>query len=62
MKVILTEEQFNQLIQEEIVTEGLIASLLGLNNRGSIIKKIVIALLAGTITFAAVPAILNRQN
>ena len=60
MKVILTEEQFNQLIQEEIVTEGLIASLLGLNNRGSIIKKIVIALLAGTITFAAVPAILNR--
>lgn len=60
MKVILTEGQLNQLIQEEVVEEGLISSLLGLNNTNSIVKKIVIALLAGTITFSAVPMILNR--
>lgn len=60
MKVILTEGQLKQIIQEEVVEEGLISSLLGLNNMNSIAKKIVIALLAGTITFAAVPMILNR--
>lgn len=59
MKVILTEGQLRQIIQEEVVEEGLISSLLGLNNTNSIAKKIVIALLAGTITFAAVPRILN---
>jgi hypothetical protein len=59
MKVILTEGQLRQIIQEEVVEEGLISSLLGLNNTNSIAKKIVIALLAGTITFTAVPRILN---
>lgn len=59
MKVILTEGQLRQIIREEVVEEGLISSLLGLNNTNSIAKKIVIALLAGTITFAAVPRILN---
>ena len=59
MKVILTEGQLRRIIQEEVVEEGLISSLLGLNNTNSIAKKIVIALLAGTITFAAVPRILN---
>lgn len=59
MKVILTEGQLRQIIWEEVVEEGLISSLLGLNNTNSIAKKIVIALLAGTITFAAVPRILN---
>ena len=59
MKVILTEGQLRQIIREEVVEEGLISSLLGLNNTNSIAKKIVIALLAGAITFAAVPRILN---
>lgn len=64
MKVILTEEQFKSVIQEEINEMNLTESLFGLDT-GSIIKKIVIALLAGTIAFSAVPRILNnvsRQN
>lgn len=60
MKVIITEGQLRQIVQEEVVEEGLISSLLGLNDTNSIAKKIVIALLAGTITFSAVPKILNR--
>ena len=55
MKVIITEGQLRQIVQEEVVEEGLISSLLGLNDTNSIAKKIVIALLAGTITFSAVP-------
>lgn len=60
MKVILTEEQLRQVIQEEVIEENLITSLLGLGDPGKIIKKIVIALLLGTITFAAVPKIIGR--
>ena len=60
MKVIITEGQLRQIVQEEVVEEGLISSLLGLNDTNSIAKKIIIALLAGTITFSAVPKILNR--
>lgn len=60
MKVILTEEQLKRIIQEEVIDEGFISSLLGLDNSSSIIKKIVIALLAGTITFSSVPFILNK--
>ena len=51
-----------EAIEEEVVEEGLISSLLGLDNKNAIVKKIVIALLAGTITFAAVPMILNRLS
>ena len=64
MKVILTEEQLKCVIQEEINEANLMESLFGLDT-GSIIKRIVIALLAGTIAFPAVPRILNnisRQN
>ena len=62
MKVILTEEQLKRVIQEEVIEENLISSLLGMDNKNAIVKKIVIALLAGTITFAAVPMILNRLS
>ena len=59
MKVILTEEQLKSVIQEEINEANLTESLLGLDTN-SIIKKLVIALLAGSITFGAVPRILNN--
>jgi hypothetical protein len=39
MKVILTEEQLNRLIQEEVIEEGLLSSLFRLNNMDGIIKK-----------------------
>lgn len=60
MKVILTEEQLRQVIREEVIEENFITSLLGLDDPGKIIKKIVIGLLLGTITFAVVPKIIGR--
>lgn len=60
MKVILTEEQMRQVIQEQVIEENLITALLGLGNPNKIVRKLVIALLLGTITFAAVPRIIER--
>ena len=60
MKVILTEEQLKQIINEEVIEENLITSLLGFSDPKKIIKRIAIALLAGTITFAAVPGIIEK--
>ena len=60
MRVILTEEQLRQVIQEQVIEENIISSLLGLNNPNKIIRKLVIALLLGTITFAALPRIVDR--
>lgn len=60
MKVILTEEQLRQVIWEEVIQENFITSLLGLDDPGKIIKKIVIGLSLGTITFAVVPKIIER--
>lgn len=60
MKVILTEGQLNQLIQEEVIEEGFLSSLLKLNNMDSIVKKIAIALIYGAISFGAVPKILDK--
>ena len=60
MKVILTEGQLNQIIQEEVILEGFLSSLLKLNNMDSIVKKIAIALIYGAISFGAVPKILDK--
>lgn len=60
MRVILTEEQLRQVIREQVIEENIISSLLGLNNPNKIIRKLVIALLLGTITFAALPGIVDR--
>ena len=60
MKVILTEEQLNQLIREQVVEENFIKSLLGQHSMNGIAKQIVISLLAGTISFSSVPFILDR--
>ena len=62
MKVILTEEQLKQIINEEVIKENLITSLLGFSDPKKIIKRIAIALLAGTITFAAVPGIIEKMG
>lgn len=62
MKVILTEEQLRQVIQEEVIEEGFISSLLAFDDPNKIVKQIVIALLVGTITFASVPKIVNRVS
>ena len=51
MKVILTESQLNQLIQEEVNEANLLRSLLGLNSPDKIVSKLVLALLLGTIEF-----------
>ena len=60
MKVILTESQLNQLIQEEVVEEGFISSLLGIDSLKGVVSKIVLALLLGTIGFAALPKIVGQ--
>lgn len=60
MKVILTEEQFRQVIQESVIEENLITSLLGFSDPNKMVRKIVIALLMGTIAFGAVPRIVDR--
>lgn len=62
MKVILTEEQFNQLIQEEVIEEGLISSLLGLNDPNKFVRRIVLALLLGTITIGSLPGIIRTVS
>lgn len=60
MKVILTESQLNQLIQEEVNEANLLRSLLGLNSPDKIVSKLVLALLLGTITFTALPKIVGQ--
>lgn len=60
MKVILTEEQMKMVIREELNELNLIQSLLGTSSSKAIVQKVVIALLAGTITFTQVPGILNK--
>lgn len=60
MKVILTESQLNQLIQEEVNEANLLRSLLGLNSPDKIASKLVLALLLGTITFTALPKIVGQ--
>jgi flagellum-specific peptidoglycan hydrolase FlgJ len=60
MKVILTEEQLKEVIREQVVEENFISSLLGQRSMNGIVKQIVIALLAGTISLASVPLILGR--
>ena len=59
MKVILTEGQLKYVIQEEINEAALVESLFGLDNN-TIIRKIVIALLSGYITFGVLPSLLNK--
>ena len=58
-KVIITETQLKSIIKEEINEANLVESLY-LLKKNDIVKKIVIALLAGTITISSVPSILNR--
>ena len=60
MQVILTEGQFKQLIQEEVIEEGIIDSLLGFTDPNEIVKKIVYAILSGTINSTAVSKIINK--
>ena len=60
MKVILTESQLHQLIQEEVNEANLLRSLLGLNSPDKIASKLVLALLLGTITFTALPKIVGQ--
>jgi uncharacterized cupin superfamily protein len=60
MKVILTESQLNQLIQEEVNEANLLRSLLGLDSPDKIASKLVLALLLGTITFTALPKIVGQ--
>lgn len=59
MKVILTEEQLRQVIQEEVNEAKLINSLLGLNDPNKFVKRIVLALLLGTIGLGSLPGIIN---
>lgn len=60
MKLILTESQLNQLIQEEVNEANLLRSLLGLNSLKGIVSKLVLALLLGTIGFTALPKIVGQ--
>ena len=60
MKVILTESQLNQLIQEEVNEMNLLNSLFGAKSLDKVVSKIVLALLLGTISFTALPVILNK--
>lgn len=60
MKVILTESQLNQLIQEEVNEANLLRSLLGLNSLKGVVSKLVLALLLGTIGFTALPKIVGQ--
>ena len=62
MKVVLTESQLNQLIQEGVVEEGFISSLLGIDSLKGVVSKIVLALLLGAITFTSLPKILNQVS
>lgn len=59
MKVILTEEQFNQLVVEEINEAKLLDSLLGMTDPNKFVKRIVMALLLGTITIGSLPGIIR---
>lgn len=59
MKVILTEEQFNKLIKEEVNEAKFIDSLLGLDDPNKFVKRIVLALLLGTIGMGSLPAIVS---
>ena len=60
MKVILTESQLNQLIQEEVNEANLLNFLFGAKSLDKVVSKIVLALLLGTITFTSLPIILNK--
>ena len=62
MKIVLTESQLNQLIQEGVVEEGFISSLLGIDSLKGVVSKIVLALLLGAITFTSLPKILNQVS
>ena len=59
MKVILTENQFNRLIKEEVNETKFIDSLLGVNDPNKFVKRIVLGLLLGTIALGSLPGILN---
>lgn len=60
MKIVLTESQLNQLIQEEVNEANLLRSLFNSSSPDKFVSKIVLALLLGTITFTALPIVLNK--
>ena len=60
MKIVLTESQLNQLIQEEVNEANLLRSLFNSSSPDKLVSKIVLALLLGTITFTALPIVLNK--
>jgi len=60
MKVILTESQLNQLIQEEVNEANFLQSLLDTKSPDKLASKIVLGLLLGTINFTALPTIVSQ--
>ena len=60
MKIVLTESQLNQLIREEVNEANLLRSLFNSSSPDKLVSKIVLALLLGTITFTALPIVLNK--
>jgi uncharacterized cupin superfamily protein len=60
VKLILTESQLNQLIQEEVNEANLLRSLLGLNSLKGVVSKLVLALLLGTIGLTSLPKIVDQ--
>ena len=60
MKIVLTESQLNRLIQEEVNEANLLRSLFNSSSPDKLVSKIVLALLLGTITFTALPIVLNK--
>ena len=60
MKVILTESQLNQLIQEEVNEANFLQSLLDTKSPDKLASKIVLGLLLGTINFTVLPTIVSQ--
>lgn len=60
MKVILTESQLNELIQEEVNEANFLQSLLDTKSPDKLASKIVLGLLLGTINFTALPTIVSQ--
>lgn len=60
MKVILTESQLKQLIQEEVNEANFLQSLLDTKSPDKLASKIVLGLLLGTINFTALPTIVSQ--